>query len=204
MDFSRRLLRGLERNTLRREINFYTQPSLLILDELGYLPLDPTGAGLLFQVLCNRYEKAKPVVVTSNKSFGDWGQVFAGDAVMAAVALDRLLHRSTVLNLTGESYRLRDKRKAGVALPSPAEPRKPRRPKQTRTGLQSPPPTDRPSDRKAGRERVLHQPYLKFRSRRFPPSRHRLSRKTPFIGAPQQGLLRVHSKITRGSTFDDR
>ena len=121
MDLSRRLLRGLERNTLRREINFYTQPSLLILDELGYLPLDPTGAGLLFQVLCNRYEKAKPVVVTSNKSFGDWGQVFAGDAVMAAAALDRLLHRSTVLNLTGESYRLRDKRKAGVALPSPAE-----------------------------------------------------------------------------------
>ena len=66
MDFSRRLLRGLERNTLRREINFYTQPSLLILDELGYLPLDPTGAGLLFQVLCNRYEKAKPVVVVKD------------------------------------------------------------------------------------------------------------------------------------------
>lgn len=121
MDLSRRLLRGLERNNLRREINFYTQPALLILDELGYLPLDPTGAGLLFQVLCNRYEKGKPVVVTSNKSFGDWGEVFAGDAVMAAAALDRLLHRSTVLNLSGESYRLRDKRKAGLALPSTGE-----------------------------------------------------------------------------------
>jgi len=93
-------------------------------------------------VLCNRYEKAKPVVVTSNKSFGDWGQVFAGDAVMAAAALDRLLHRSTVLNLSGESYRLRDKRKAGVALPSPAELAKKAASAETEADRAAEPPAD--------------------------------------------------------------
>src|SRR5262249_36009863 len=67
---------------------------------------------LLFQVICQRYQKEQPVVLTSNKPFSEWGQVFADDAVMASAALDRLLHRSTVINIRGESYRLKEKRKA--------------------------------------------------------------------------------------------
>lgn len=70
-------------------------------------------ASLLFQVICSRYERQQAVVLTSNKAFADWGHVFAGDAVMASAALDRLLHRATVLNIRGESYRLREKRQAG-------------------------------------------------------------------------------------------
>src|SRR5262249_57936016 len=90
------------------------QPKLVIVDEVGYLKLDGLQASLLFQVICQRYQKEQALVLTSNKAFGEWGQVFADDPVMAAAALDRLLHRSTVINIRGESYRLKDKRKAGA------------------------------------------------------------------------------------------
>lgn len=65
-----------------------------------------------FQATCERYEKQQAIVLTSNKAFADWGQVFAGDPIMASAALDRLLHRSTVINIRGESYRLKEKRQA--------------------------------------------------------------------------------------------
>jgi DNA replication protein DnaC len=91
-----------------------TQPRLLIIDEIGYLGLDSTQASLLFQVICQRYERNHAIVLTSNKAFSDWGEVFAGDAVLASAALDRLLHRSTVINIKGESYRLKEKRQAGL------------------------------------------------------------------------------------------
>ena len=64
-------------------------------------------------VICQRYQRDQAIILTSNKAFGDWGQVFANDPVMASAALDRLLHRSTVLNIKGDSYRLADKRRAG-------------------------------------------------------------------------------------------
>ena len=86
----------------------------------GYLPLDPVQASLLFQVVAHRYDKGQPIILTSNKAFSDWGEVFAGDAVMASAALDRLLHRSTVINIRGESYRLKEKRQAGLATVTPA------------------------------------------------------------------------------------
>jgi DNA replication protein DnaC len=89
------------------------QPKLVIVDEVGYLKLDGLQASLLFQVICQRYQKEQPVVLTSNKPFGEWGQVFADDPVMASAALDRLLHRSTVINIRGERYRLKAKRQAG-------------------------------------------------------------------------------------------
>ena len=73
-------------------------------------------SSLLFQVICQRYQKNKLIALTSNKAFSEWGQVFAADAVLASAALDRLLHRSTVLNLRGESFRLQEKRKAGQTL----------------------------------------------------------------------------------------
>ena len=100
-------------------MNKLVQPKLLIIDEVGYLTLEATQASLLFQAICRRYEKNQALILTSNKAFGEWGEVFAGDAVMASAALDRLLHRSTVLNIRGESYRLKEKRQAGISWVEP-------------------------------------------------------------------------------------
>lgn len=112
IDLARRMARALKENRLSREIKNLTRPTLLIIDEVGYLSLESTHASLLFQAICERYEKQQSIVLTSNKAFADWGQVFAGDAIMAAAALDRLLHRSTVINIRGDSYRLKEKRHA--------------------------------------------------------------------------------------------
>ena len=96
---------------------------VLILDEIGYLPMTREEASLFFRLLCRRYEKAS-LVLTSNKSFLDWGDIF-GDQVLASAILDRLLHHATTVNIKGESYRLKEKRRAGLleskALP-PEEP----------------------------------------------------------------------------------
>lgn len=112
IDLARRMARALKENRLSREIKNLTRPTLLIIDEVGYLSLESAHASLLFQAICERYEKQQSIVLTSNKAFADWGQVFAGDAIMAAAALDRLLHRSTVINIRGDSYRLKEKRQA--------------------------------------------------------------------------------------------
>lgn len=113
MDLAQRLTRAVDANRLHRALKHLMQPKLLILDEVGYLSFDPVQASLLFQVICQRYQRQQPICLTSNKPFGEWGQVFADDAVMASAALDRLLHRATVINIRGESYRLREKRKSG-------------------------------------------------------------------------------------------
>ena len=115
LEMARRLTTAMEQNRLPRELNKLRHPKLLIIDEVGYLSLDTTQASLLFQVICQRYEKNQAIILTSNKAFSDWGEVFAGDAVMASAVLDRLLHRCTVLNIRGESYRLREKRQSGIA-----------------------------------------------------------------------------------------
>jgi DNA replication protein DnaC len=88
------------------------RPKLLIIDEMGYLPFDRPAANFLFQLVSRRYERGA-IILTSNKSFGDWGEIFS-DPVLASAILDRLLHHSHVLNIRGESYRLKEKRKAGV------------------------------------------------------------------------------------------
>lgn len=85
---------------------------LLIIDEIGYLPLGREQANLFFQVVARRYEKGA-VVVTSNLTFGSWDQAFAGDAVLTAAMLDRLLHHAILVHIQGDSWRLKDKRKAG-------------------------------------------------------------------------------------------
>jgi DNA replication protein DnaC len=113
IDVARKLAKALAENRLHRELRNLVRPSLLIIDEMGYLTLDAAQASLLFQVICQRYEKQQAIVLTSNKAFADWGGVFAGDAVMASAALDRLLHRATVINIKGESYRLKDRRRGG-------------------------------------------------------------------------------------------
>jgi DNA replication protein DnaC len=83
----------------------YTGPSVLVVDELGYLPMDQTSANWIFQVVSRRYERGS-IVLTSNRGFSDWGAVFA-DQVVAAAILDRLLHHATVINVKGKSYRMR-------------------------------------------------------------------------------------------------
>ena len=80
---------------------------LLIIDELGYVEFDKSAATWLFQLICQRYEH-RSTVITSNKNFADWGQIFT-DTTLAGALLDRLLHHSHVLNLKGESYRMRAK-----------------------------------------------------------------------------------------------
>jgi DNA replication protein DnaC len=79
---------------------------------MGYLPLDELGATIFFQSVSARYERGS-IVLTSNKSYGDWGSIF-GDPIIATAILDRLLHHSTTINIRGESYRLKDRRRAGL------------------------------------------------------------------------------------------
>ena len=86
---------------------------LLIIDEIGYLPMGREQANLFFQVVAKRYARGA-MVLTSNLTFGSWDQAFAGEAVLTAAMLDRLLHHATVVQIGGESYRLKDKRRAGV------------------------------------------------------------------------------------------
>jgi DNA replication protein DnaC len=109
---ARRMAKALAENHLMREIKNLIRPKLLIKDEVGYLALEAAHASMLFQAICERYEKQQSIVLTSKKAFSDWNQVFDGDAIMASAALDRLLHRSTVINIRGDSYRLKEKRKA--------------------------------------------------------------------------------------------
>ena len=94
--------------------------SLLIVDEIGYLPLHREQAHLFFQVIAARYEKGA-TIMTSNLSFGAWDQAFAGDRVLTAAMLDRLLHHSHVVQIQGDSYRLKEKRMAGIIGTQPAK-----------------------------------------------------------------------------------
>lgn len=88
-------------------------PSLLILDEIGYLPLKKDQSDLFFQVIAKRYEQGS-VILTSNLSFGDWEDTFDGNAALTSAMLDRLLHHAHVIQLRGESYRLRQARQSGL------------------------------------------------------------------------------------------
>jgi DNA replication protein DnaC len=80
---------------------------LLVIDEVGYIPFEPEAANLFFQLVSSRYERAS-LIVTSNKPFGRWGEVF-GDEVVAAAMIDRLVHHAEVIALKGDSYRLKDR-----------------------------------------------------------------------------------------------
>lgn len=81
---------------------------LLVVDEVGYIPFEPEAANLFFQLVSSRYERAS-LIVTSNKAFGRWGEVFGGDDVVAAAMIDRLVHHAEVVALKGDSYRLKDR-----------------------------------------------------------------------------------------------
>ena len=97
---------------LADKLSFYAKPKLLIVDELGYLPFEQRSAHLFFQLVNRRYERGS-MLITTNPPVTQWGTVF-GDDVTASALLDRLLHHSHTLMIQGDSYRLRQKRKAGV------------------------------------------------------------------------------------------
>ena len=110
--------RAYREGRLDRRMRVYLAPKVLVIDEMGYLPLDDLGATIFFQLVSARYERGS-IILTSNKSYGDWGSIF-GDPIIATAILDRLLHHSTTINICGESYRLKDRRRAGL-LSTPQE-----------------------------------------------------------------------------------
>jgi DNA replication protein DnaC len=90
---------------LRERIRYLCRPALLVVDEIGYLPITPGGGNLFFQLVNARYEKGA-MILTSNRGFAEWGEIF-GDSVVATALLDRLLHHAVVIQIEGSSYRLR-------------------------------------------------------------------------------------------------
>lgn len=94
---------------LDRELRRYLKPPLLIIDELGYLPIDKFGADLLFQVISTRYERGS-IILTTNRIFKDWATIFNNDATLASAVLDRLLHHHEHVIIEGKSYRMRKRR----------------------------------------------------------------------------------------------
>ena len=96
---------------LKLELRKYLKPELLILDELGYLPIDKTGADLLFQIISGRYENGS-TVITTNRAYKDWPEIFNNDSTLTSALLDRLLHHAQTVVIEGKSYRMKDQVKS--------------------------------------------------------------------------------------------
>jgi len=92
---------------MKQELKKYTRPSLLILDELGFLPIDKAGADLLFQVISQRYEQGA-IAITSNRAYKDWPEIFNNDSTLTSAILDRLLHHAETILIQGKSYRMKE------------------------------------------------------------------------------------------------
>jgi DNA replication protein DnaC len=107
-----KLKKAFADRSLQKHMRFYRSIDLLIIDELGYLPLDGEGAKLFFELIAQRYEK-KSIILTSNRGFTEWDKIFS-DEVIATAILDRLLHHCTIVNIRGKSYRLKEKKKEGL------------------------------------------------------------------------------------------
>lgn len=106
------LSRAQVEGKLAEQITFYSKPKLLVIDELGYLPLEKHTAHLFFQLVSRRYERGS-MLITTNQTITQWGHVF-GDEMIASAVLDRVLHHSHVLVIQGDSFRLRQKKRAGL------------------------------------------------------------------------------------------
>jgi DNA replication protein DnaC len=111
LELARRLVASLADDSLDQQFLALTKCKVLIIDELGYLPYERQQATLLFQLIARRYERAA-TIVTTNKGFAQWGEVFGGDQAVASAILDRLLHHAVVFNIRGASYRLKDRQQA--------------------------------------------------------------------------------------------
>ncbi len=119
MNLVANLAKAQSEGRLEERLSYYSGAKLLVVDELGYLSFDKSAGSLFFQLVCRRYEKGA-MLVTSNRSVGEWGEVF-GDNVIATAILDRLLHHSQVITIKGESYRLKEKRRSGLVQPTLVE-----------------------------------------------------------------------------------
>lgn len=97
-----------KRGLLKRQLRKYLAPEVLVLDEIGYLPIDQHGADLLFQVISQRYERGS-LIVTTNKPFKQWASIFSNDGTIASAVLDRLLHHAETVVIEGPSYRMKDR-----------------------------------------------------------------------------------------------
>ena len=112
------LMAAEEAGTLDHTLRQLTQPDLLVIDEVGYIPFARAAANLFFQVVNQRYETGS-LILTSNRAFGAWGEIFGGDVVVAAALIDRLVHHAEVISLSGNSYRLKGKEKlTGETIPA--------------------------------------------------------------------------------------
>ena len=107
-----RLKTANQEGMLEKKLRDLMKYKVLIIDEIGSLPFDEEGAHCLFQLISRRYEKSS-MILTSNKSYGEWGEIFK-DQIIAAAVLDRILHHSTTINIRGESYRLKERKKQGI------------------------------------------------------------------------------------------
>ena len=114
-DLIANLKKANSENRFMNRLNHYAKYKVLIIDEMGFLPIDRDGANMLFQLINKRYEKHS-TIITTNKSFGKWHEIF-GDVTLANAILDRLLHHSHVININGNSYRLKDKIETNVTEP---------------------------------------------------------------------------------------
>lgn len=106
MNLINTLSASLADNSFLKTMKTFTAPRLLIIDELGFLPVDRTGADLLFQVISNRYETGS-VVITTNRAFRDWGAILNNDNTLASAVIDRLVHHGTLVQIKGDSYRVK-------------------------------------------------------------------------------------------------
>jgi DNA replication protein DnaC len=106
MDIIHTLSAAKSTGRLKQEIKKYAKPALLLVDELGYLPIDKSGADLLFQVISARYEQGS-TLITSNRAFKDWPKIFNNDSTLTAALLDRLLHHAETVVIEGKSYRMK-------------------------------------------------------------------------------------------------
>jgi DNA replication protein DnaC len=131
------LAKAEREGTLRERLRFLARASLLVVDEIGYLPVVPGGGNLFFQLVNARYEKGA-MIITSNRGFAEWGEVF-GDPVVATALLDRLLHHAVVIQIEGSSYRLRQR---AALVPENAR----------ATSLVTPPPKQKRRGRPPGKE----------------------------------------------------
>ena len=92
---------------LKQELKKYLRPQIILVDELGYLPINKNGADLLFQVISGRYEKGS-IIITTNRAFKDWAQIFNNDSTLTSALLDRLLHHTEAVVIEGKSYRMKE------------------------------------------------------------------------------------------------
>jgi DNA replication protein DnaC len=106
IDAVNNLIAAQHAGQLKQELKKYLKPSLLIMDELGYLPIDKNGADLLFQIISGRYERGS-IIITTNRVFKEWPEIFNNDSTLTSALLDRLLHHTEAVLIEGESFRMR-------------------------------------------------------------------------------------------------